>query len=210
VFAGERHGRNGALFPDAVTAMYRLLRNIHLALALLSLPFLLIYGFSSIQMTHASWFQQKPQVIETHVTSSSGGSDARKLARELMDRYGLRGELQQIFTTPIGFKLRIVRPGTAYEIEYTSATGETVVRTSSASFMGLLNRLHHAAGFWHDYRPIHLWSGLVVWTSTAVILLGISGVWMWFTRRQDRVIGIILLAANLGISLTLLLLIRFP
>jgi len=190
--------------------MYRLLRNIHLALALLSLPFLLTYGFSSVRMTHSSWFGQKPQVAETQVTASPGAADARTLARELMDRYGLRGELQQIFTTPAGSKLRIVRPGTVYEIEYTSANGETLVRTSTSGFLGFLSQLHRAAGFWHQYWLMNLWSGLVAWTSVAIILLGISGVWMWFTRGQDRVIGIILLTLNLACNLTLLFLIRFP
>ncbi len=188
--------------------MYRLLRNIHLTLALLALPFLLIYAFSSVQMTHG--FRQKPQVVESRVTVSSGAGDARKLARELMDRCALRGELQQIFTTPAGNKLRIVRPGTAYEIDYTSGTGETLIRTSSTGFPGLLSQLHRAAGFWHQYWLINLWSGLVAWTSIAIILLGISGVWMWFARGQDRIIGIILLALNLGCTLTLLFLIRFP
>ncbi|HYL77635.1 MAG TPA: hypothetical protein VEU96_25700 [Bryobacteraceae bacterium] len=188
--------------------MYRLLRNIHLTLALLALPFLLIYAFSSVQMIHG--FRQKPQVVETRVTASSGAGDARRLARELMDRFGLRGELQQIFTTPAGSKLHIVRPGTVYEVEYTSATGETVIRTSSTGFPGLLSQLHRAAGFWHQYWLINLWSGLVAWTSIAIILLGISGVWMWFLRGSERVAGIVLLALNLGSSLTLLFLIRFP
>lgn len=188
--------------------MYRLLRNIHLTLALLALPFLLIYAFSSVQMTHG--FRQKPQVVESRVTVSPDAGDARKLSRELMDRYALRGELQQIFTTPAATKLRIVRPGTAYEIEYTSATGETLIRTSTSGFLGLLSQLHRAAGFWHQYWLINLWNGLVAWTSAAIILLGITGVCMWFARGQDRVIGIILLTLNLCCSLTLLFLIRFP
>jgi hypothetical protein len=190
--------------------MYRLLRTTHLALASLSLPFLLLYGLSSIQMTHSAWFSRGPKITKTHVSASAGRNNARLLARELMDREGLRGDIQQISETPIDYKLRIARPGTVYEIDYVRATGETAIRTSTANFMGLMNRLHHAAGFWHDYRLINVWSAVVVFVSIAIILLGVSGVWMWFARGKDRVVGMVLLALNLGISLTLLFLIRFP
>lgn len=190
--------------------MYRALRNIHLTLALLALPFLLMYGVSSVHMTHGSWFSLRPRVVENRVAASPGGNNARSVAREFMDRFGLRGELQQIEETPAGYKFRIVRPGTVSEIDYARATGEGTVRTNTANFLGLLNRLHHAAGFWHGYWLLNLWSGFVVWASAAIVLLGISGVWMWFARQQDRLAGIILLALNLGCSLTLLFLIRFP
>ncbi|HEV2688166.1 MAG TPA: PepSY-associated TM helix domain-containing protein [Bryobacteraceae bacterium] len=189
--------------------MYSFLRNIHLTLALLALPFLLLYGFSSIQMTHSSWIRWKPVITDRHVTLAAN-TDARTIARELMDHHGMRGELQQIFTTPASQKLSIVRPGTIYEIEYTPSTGEASIKTFTAGFIGMLNRLHHAAGFWHNYWPTNLWSGFVAWASVAIILLGLTGVCLWFTRRQDRVAGPILLAANLAISLTLLFLIRFP
>ena len=188
--------------------MYQTLRNIHLFLALLSIPFLLAYGVSSVQMAHGTWFSAKPRVAETHVSASPASENARTVARELMDRYGWKGEIQQLRETPVGYKFHIARPGTVYEIDYARATGDTAVRTSTANFIGLLNRLHHAAGFWHDYWAINLWSGFVAWTSGALILLGISGVWMWFARQKDRVAGIILLVLNLGASLTLLLMIR--
>jgi len=193
-----------------MNSMYRVLRNTHLALAMLSLPFLLLYALSSILMTRGSRFVAKPEVVETHVTVPAPVSDARTLARQLMDREGLRGELQQIFTTPFGFKLRIARPGTTYDVECTTATGETAIRTSTSGLPRLLTLLHRYAGFWRVHWLFRLWSTFVVWTSSAILLLGVSGVCLWFTRRQDRAIGAILLAANLAISLTLLLLIRFP
>ena len=188
--------------------MYPTLRNIHLILALLSLPLVLLYAVSSIQMTHAKWFPWKPQISETQVTLASGGADARALARELMDRHGVRGELQQVFTTPASLKFSLVRPGTVYQVEYDNATGIAKIRTFTAGFTGMLNRLHHAAGFWHGYLLSNVWSGFVVWASVAIILLGISGVWVWFARHQDRVVGAILLGANLVMSVTILYLIR--
>jgi hypothetical protein len=193
-----------------MTSMYRILRNTHLAVAMLALPFLLLYAVSSILMTHGSGFVAKPTVVETRVTVPSPVTDARVLARDLMDREGLRGELQQIFTTPSSLKLRIARPGTAYDVECTTATGEVVIRTSTAGFPRLLTLLHRYAGFWRHNWLFHLWSAFEVWTSVAILLLGISGVCLWFTRHQDRLVGTVLLCVNLAASLTLLLQIRFP
>jgi hypothetical protein len=209
MFAVERRGIHGNLFPGAMTSMYRILRNTHLALAMLSLPFLLLYALSSILMTHGSRFVAKPIVVETRMTVPLPVNDARTLARRLMDREGLRGELQQIVTTPGTLKFRIARPGTTYDVECTTATGDIVIRTSTAGFPRLLTLLHRYAGFWRHHWLFHLWSGFVVWTSAAILLLGINGVCLWFTRHQDRLIGAILLAANLGVSLTLLFLIRY-
>jgi len=185
--------------------MYRTLRNIHLAVALLGLPFLLVYAFSAIQMTHRG----RPKVRQQRIKTEPGRMDGRELARELMERQGLKGELQQVANVPRGYRLRITRPGTSYDIDYTRESGEIYIRTTTSGFLEFMSGLHRSAGFWHGYRPVNWWSVAVVWASAAILLMGISGVWMWFVRSQDRIIGVILLAINLGAGLTLLLLIRF-
>ena len=52
------------------------------------------------------------------------------------------------------------------------------------------------------------WAGLVAAASVALLLIGATGLWMWFARRQDRVAGAILLAANLAFAFTVLALLR--
>jgi hypothetical protein len=73
--------------------MYRYLRNSHLFLGLFSCLFLLMYGVSSVQMSHSSWFNLRPTVTTTELTLAPNASDARAVARELMDGHGLRGEI---------------------------------------------------------------------------------------------------------------------
>lgn len=46
--------------------MRKWMRNIHLLMGLLSLPFLLMYGLSAVQMAHPKWF--KPQPVLTKQT----------------------------------------------------------------------------------------------------------------------------------------------
>src|SRR5690242_20250733 len=105
--------------------MYRWFRNTHLFIGLFSCVSLLIYGFSSVEMSHRTWFHATPEVSETHIrVSPDSAPDARALARELMDRHNLRGEVAGGRATPTGFSFRIRRPGTNYEVTYEKQTGD--------------------------------------------------------------------------------------
>ena len=92
--------------------MYRYLRNTHLFLGLFCGLFALMYGVSSVQMSHNSWFPSRPVVTEAVYTLAPQAGDARSIARELMDGHGLRGEVTQIRPAAAGVSFSITRPGT--------------------------------------------------------------------------------------------------
>jgi hypothetical protein len=185
--------------------MYRVIRNIHLLLASLSLPFLIMYGVSAVQMSHSTWFTLKPVVRERDLTLGKGLTDARAIGRTVMDRAAdVKGELSNIQSDASTVSLRIVVPGTVHEVRYDPVTGLAHVKTSVAGVMGMLNRLHHWAGFWHEPMSMRLWAAAVAIVSTALLLLGISGIYMWFTRRAERRLGVALLAINLLVAVTLI------
>lgn len=188
--------------------MYSTLRTVHLLLASLSLPFLLMYGVSAVQMSHGAWFTLTPAVRESVLSLPPDLADARVVGREATARANdVRGELASVV---IGdeMTLRLVLPGTVHELRYRRQTGETRVTTSVSGAMGMLNRLHHAAGLWHEPRPLQLWGGAVAVVSVALLLLGASGIWMWFVRRSERRLGVVLLAMNLTIAGALLVAMR--
>src|ERR1044071_2998384 len=99
--------------------MYRLLRDTHLLLGLFCCFFLLMYGVSSVQMAHNSWFNLRPRITETNLTLPSRISDARVIGRQLMDQFGLRGEIGQARVTPSLINFPMTRPGMVYQVEYT-------------------------------------------------------------------------------------------
>lgn len=189
--------------------MYRWTRNLHLWLGLFFLLFLLVYGLSSVQMAHPEWFPMEPTVTEERVpVAAARARDARALAQELRERHGLRGDLRQAEETAAGLRLRIVRPGTVHEVSYRRAAGEASVRTSVATFMGMLNRIHHVGGLWHGYALINVWGVLVALVSVGLVLLGASGIYLWFRVHRERLAGAVLLTLSLAFSLTLVVLIR--
>jgi hypothetical protein len=188
--------------------MYRTLRTIHLLCGAFALPALLMYGVSAVQMAHNRWFTMKPQISESDAVLRAGYYDGRAVAREVMASRNLRGDISLVKPIPTGFDIRIVVPGTVHEIHYDRSSGVTHVRTSTAGFVGMLNRLHHAAGLWHEYAPLNVWGVLIGIVSLATLGLGVTGIWMWWLRRQERTVGIILLAANLAFAVAVLTLIR--
>ena len=184
--------------------VYRAIRNLHLMLASFSLPFLLMYGVSAVQMSHGSWFPMKPAVTERELTLTPGQRDGRAIARELMDREpSIRGELNTV-QSAAAVSLRIVLPGTVHDVQYDPASGATRLKTSVAGAVGMLNRLHHAAGLNHEPLSLKLWAIAVAVVSAALVLLGATGLYMWFTRRAERRTGFVLLGLNAAITIGLL------
>lgn len=188
--------------------MYRFFRNTHLFLGIAAFLFVLMYGLTAVQMAHQSWFSMKPTVTETQVAIPAGiADDPRAIAQELA-RQGMRGELRDVKKTDGGYKLHMNRPGTEYEVDYSRGSREARVRVESGGIMAILNRIHHVGGVWHGYWLINAWGACVGLVSASLILLGASGIYLWFKTHGERVVGAILLAINLGVCVTLLVLIR--
>ena len=190
--------------------MYRWMRNAHLILGLLCVPMLLMYGISAIQMSHTQWFSLKPQVSERTVRLAPApeANDGRALARELMEQSGLRGVLKALKPTPGGYHLEIGRVGTSYAVDYDRQTGEATIRTTTLPFMGMLNRIHHLGTVRTPALAVNALGWLVLLVSLCLILLALSGIYLWFQFHQEWVIGAVLLALSLGYGLAFLILIR--
>lgn len=188
--------------------MYPSLRNLHLIFGLLAVPFVLVYSVSAIQMAHMGRLNMISSVRESTLALAPGYDNSRLLAAELMNAYGLKGELTRVQATPESMSLRISVPGTVHEVSYKIATGEANVKTTVSGFLGVMNRLHHAAGLWPAYGPLRLWGGAVLLLSLVMVGLGVTGIWMWWLRRQDRALGLLFISANVLVSLVLLILLR--
>ena len=89
-------------------------------------------------MSHNAWFNLKPALTESQVTLTTGITDPRDVARQLMDRGAVRGELTQIRDSTF----RVIRPGAVHEVNYSRQTGVAMIRTTVAGFLVMLNRIH--------------------------------------------------------------------
>jgi hypothetical protein len=75
---------------------------------------------------------------------------------------------------------------------------------ASPGFAGI----HFIAGFGHNYQINIIWAVFVVIVSIALILQGLTGIYLWFHFHKERRIGAILLGINLLYSFGLIVLMR--
>jgi len=180
--------------------MYQKLRSIHLSTGMFCLAFLLMYAASAVQMAHRRWWPVQERVTVRSVRLPAGLTDARLASREL----AIRGELTAVRTSHGALRFRIVRPGSVNEVEYSVATGEAKVTTADSRLRGLLNRLHQVQGMWHEYPLLNLWSGVLGLVSLGLLVLGATGLYLWFRNRSERWIGAALLGAGGGLTAILI------
>lgn len=188
--------------------MYRLLRNVHLVTGLLSLWILLLYGLSSVQMAHWYLFPDTKEVVERTVPIESDAGDPRAFERELRERHGVRGHMKSAETDGGGLRLHFHRPDVETDALFEGDGTATITETS----WGLLmwpGRLHHDAGIWWDDGWMNLWGAVVVGVSIACLLLGLTGIYLWWRLGIERRTGTILLLGSLVYTLGLIAAIRF-
>jgi hypothetical protein len=188
--------------------VYHYIRNTHLLLALFCGFFLLMYGVSSIQMAHNKWFQSKGLATTTKAQLPPSLTDSRAVGRQLMNRFGFRGELVQVRPGPKNLRFMIARPGVIYQVNYAIATGDTQMTDNQSTFMFMMNRIHHLAGLDHDYWLTNAWGVFVGIVSVSLIVIGLTGLYLWFKMHRERAIGAVLLVLSFGYSLTLLAIVR--
>lgn len=184
--------------------MYPLLRNVHLLLGASCFSILLMYSVSGIEMSHQDWFSNESTVTESVVAVDSRHlSNPRTVAQRLMQD-GMWGELQYVQQDDHGFSFRIAHPGTVYAVSYSIHETGLKVQTSVAGFVGMLSQLHHMAGFYREQGVTHWWGAFVAVSSLALLLLGATGVYMWFRQYKERLVGGIILAVGLIVGVGLL------
>jgi hypothetical protein len=189
--------------------MHRWIRNTHLALGLLAVPFVLLYAVSAAQMAHRSWFSPMPEVSVTRLSLPPAEvADPPSLALALMRRGEVKGQIESSSQPPFGYQLRLTRPGTMQDVRYDLASSIAEITTSRSSFIFVLNRLHHLGGVRLKYLPLELWGVVLAGVACVLIALGLTGIYLWFKVQRERLVGSVILAVSLGFSLTLLLLMR--
>ena len=188
--------------------MHRWVRDAHLVLGLFVAATVLMYGVSSAQMVHRDWLPWRASVLEQTVSLGPGLTDGRAVARALMENHGLWGDLAQTGQEQDVIRVRVNRPGTVIEAWYRPVTGETRLKIDRATFAGMLVALHHARGWTHESMSVNLWGALVGLVSIGLMVLGGTGVYLWFKIYKERAVGGLILVLSLGFSLSLIVLIR--
>jgi len=181
------------------------IRSTHLVVGVFACLFLLLYGLSGLQMATVPfrWTLVGDATVEIDPAASP-----RAIARTLARQGHVAGELAGVTQNADGIGLRFSWPGTEYLVSYREGDAAAHVRTRVTGLVGMLNRLHHASGLWHESGALNLWGVVVGLISVALLLLGATGLWLVFRIHEERVAGGLVLAGSLVVGTALIVAIR--
>jgi hypothetical protein len=174
--------------------VYKWIRNTHLAFGVAFFLMAVLFVFSSVVIIYRPVFPRERQETEATISLRQNAT-ARDAALDLMRDHGFRGDLRNIKTGDTT-TFDINRPGTQVMVEYLPASGEAKIKTRRYNFFETLVQLHVNHGFWHDYFATNAWALLSLCASIGLILLGATGIYLWWRLGTDRTIGFILIAVG--------------
>ena len=189
--------------------MYRLMRNIHLGLGLGAFMMAMIFALSSLVIVYRPLLPKGMTETQSTVQlEAAAASTPRAIASQLMREHDLAGDLSQITEEGSVVQMRIFRPGEEVRVTFNRESREAVLTRKNWTFPEMMVQLHVNHGFWHDFMPSNLWSALSLLASIALLLLGASGIYLWFSLHKERVVGGLLLVFALAWGLSTLILTR--
>lgn len=185
------------------------IRNTHLTLGIAFTLVWLMYALSSVQMSHPEWFPMAPEItiLEAPVAVPLPAT-AEQVASSLARSADVAGDVDNVSTAGDTLAFRVVRPGTVHLVTFVQGGTTAIVETQVGGFMNMLNRLHHYAGFWRGWFALDLWGVLVALASIGLIVLGASGIYLWFRTYGERLVGGLILGFGVVVGVVLIVLLR--
>lgn len=186
--------------------MFRLMRNVHLWLGLVFVLMSMIFAVSSLVIIYRKSLAIEPEKTErTLALSAEAAASPRLAAREVMASADLPGELRQVQETPEQVSFMIYRPGETARVTYPPSGGEAKLEISRYGALETMVRLHTNHGMWHEDLPTGVWAIINFLASAGLLLLGASGIYLWWVGKADRVMGSILVGFSLVFGLACLI-----
>ena len=190
--------REAATGRRAGNTAYRIVRQVHLWVGAWGALAALLFGFTGLVMNHrfgdAAWPQGESK--ETGRLLLQVPADAREsadgLKAWLQREHGLSPQTfkkgkpgtallgGREIPQPARWNLSGGRAGASWSMEYVPGNATAEVKQSRHSLLSALTRLHKG------YNGGGLWTWLVDSFAIGMLLLGISGIWMWARGRSPR------------------------
>ena len=115
----------------------------------------------------------------------------------MMEEQGLTGRFNNLKKTEDGFQFNIGRMGTFHTIHYIDALRKVEIETYTRPFISVLLGMHMTFGFDHESWAYNLFAAFNLFVSIALLLLGGTGIYLWFKIHKERWVGSIILISSL-------------
>lgn len=188
--------------------MYRLAKDLHLAVGLFLSAFLLLYGLSAFMMGHGFLFRWTyPKGVKQEMVVT-GPTKPAEIIETIRAEHDMRGDLHQVKTSSLGLSFHVMRPGSRFDVNYETASQTATIYSKRSGFWHTIGRLHHMGGIYHDDARMNAWGWFIFAGSMLMMGVGFSGVYLWFKRHKDRRIGGMFFIGSFVFAGLLLVLVR--
>ena len=188
-------------------------RKAHYYLGLYFLFFLWLFSLSGLLLNHSSWafaqFYPNRRIsrIEGTIQFPSSGSDFDK-ASAVMRQLGIEGEIG--WSAPRNdaarLEFNVTRPGRVYQVQTNLKDNRAAVTLNEYNAWGVLRGMHTFVGASpDDPRNQRDWILTTIWAismdavAVGVVVLVLSGIYLWWNRREKRVAGLLALAVGTAV-----------
>jgi hypothetical protein len=191
----------------------RLLRHIHMYLALFLTPWLLMYTLSTFCMNHLETFREiaggelqrfEVESEQEYTAVFSREANRQQVAEQILSDLGIeggyvvRGNLKSKQMT-----IERSDPLNPRRLTYYPETGVLRVERINQTSAAWLKMFHRRRGYDKDILIDDAWAFSVDLVIVAMIFWIISGVWLWWELVAIRRIGAVILLVGSGIFLFL-------
>jgi hypothetical protein len=191
---------------------YQLIRDLHLYLGLFISPFVLVFATSVIFLVH-SWVPRIGSLTSTKRVASISPlpKELRTLSgrplidalKPVLEKAGVRGE--------VGFVRRLIKeeklvipvtiPGRETTVSIGLASGDAAIETRETGLANALLILHkspgqHGPDIRMNWFYMKAWRWMADATVYLILFITVSGIYLWYVLRAERVTGLILLGAG--------------
>ncbi len=187
----------------------KVVRKIHMYLALFLTPWVLMYGLSTAAMNHRDFLKDlydssapKYESISslTYDGKFTDGADSRLVAEQILDDLGMAGSHRVRGKLESG-RIQIFRddPVSPKRITYRPESGELVVEREVFRAPSFLERMHRRRGYGKGFLVDDSWAVSVDLVIFAMIFWVLSGLWLWWELKVTRKYGLACLTGGLAV-----------
>jgi hypothetical protein len=191
---------------------YRVIRDLHLYLGLFSSPFVLVFAISAFFLVHA-WLPKigsetsttrvapaLPLPVNLQTLSGRPLIDALKAALEKANVHGEVGFVRHMVKDET-LIIPVTIPGRQTIVTINIASREATIITRETGLADALATLHrspgeHAPAIRMNWFYMRAWRWLADTTAYLILVISVSGIYLWSVLRAERRVGFALLFAG--------------
>ena len=189
---------------------YRWTRDLHLYFGLFISPFVLLFAVSVFFLNHAKVATDKATSVETfqrleipEAIEGSQGGEAITRAQAILSQVGVTGEIgfTRFVRQTRHFVFPVSKPGLEATVDVDLDARSASVSRRRTSFLEALAYLHkmpgpHNVAIRGNWFATRAWRWFADGTVYLTLFISVSGVYLWYTLKAERRIGLALLTTG--------------